>query len=76
MIPALAIQDELLRGKPGFVGLGSEITPERLALPKRIGVRKLLREAGRPIRQLADIVMPLDLVGKRLRVQRMRIGFE
>jgi glycosyl transferase family 25 len=76
MIPALAIQDELLRGKPGFVGLGSEITPERLALPKRIGMRKLLREATRPIRQLADIVMPLHLVGKRRRVERMRVGFE
>jgi len=76
MIPALAMQDELLRDKPGFVGLPSAITPDRLARPKQVGMRKLLREAGRPIRQLAEIVMPLHLVGKWRRVERIRIGFE
>jgi glycosyl transferase family 25 len=76
MIPALAIQDELLRGKPGFVGLASAITPDRLARPKRMDMRKLAREAGRPFRQLAEIVMPLHLVCKRRRVRRLSVGLE
>ena len=59
MIPALAIQDELLRGKSGFVGLESAITLDRLARPKRRDMRKLASEAGRPFRQLAEAVMPL-----------------
>ncbi|MGD0562112.1 MAG: glycosyltransferase family 25 protein [Roseiarcus sp.] len=76
MIPALAIQDELLRETPSFAGLSSMITPDRLARPKQIGMGKLLREAGRPFRQLAEIVMPLHLMGEWRRVERRPVGFE